>query len=215
MIRNKHLALGDIAHIQMGYSSLGRRDRRPLSRQEADALEQENPAPIKLLPFINVRDVRNGRIQDITNLHLIKKNWLDARTIILEEEDVLLLAHGLRFQAAVVPHELGGSVCSAYFYSIRIEENHVSPKYVCWYLNRSETKRQLMRLSVGSAIRFVQRKEINELPIPLPNIDVQCQIAELSEAMIKEQELTHALLDKRKKYINATLNNLLDKITLL
>ncbi|MBE8182663.1 MAG: restriction endonuclease subunit S [Candidatus Portiera sp.] len=209
---NRTLKLGDIAEMKMGYNSINRRDIKPQSREELSKKGIDSyDINRRWLPFINIKDVREGKPLIAENLKLIAESYLDGRTMRLEPDDILLLSHGDRFLAALIPDSLPRSICSVFFQIIRINPaQHLLPAYVCWQLNRSSTMHHLKRRSVGTMIKYIPRKEIMDLQIPIPNIDIQRQVADIEEMRLRENALTQELLEKRNLMIKTKLDNLIN-----
>lgn len=214
--------LRDIVTIQQGFNSSGRsniklKSRHELASASASANERASSNGIdrnsSWLPFINIRDVREGRPLTPMHLKYIDSRYLDARTIIVLPDDILLLSHGDRFFATIVPHSIPSAICSYYFYVIRVEQEHTNilPAYICWQLNRLSTMHHLKRRSVGTAIKYIPRQEIMDLPIFIPNIDTQRYIAEVEEMRVKENTITKELLYKKNLMIKTKLDNLIEQ----
>jgi len=93
----------------------------------------------------------------------------------LESDDVLLTARGERVLALRVP-DADPIVAAAGLLVIR-PKAVLDSDYLCWYLNHPRTRQRLERLREGSNLKFLERGSVEGLPIAVPEIAVQHEIA--------------------------------------
>ncbi len=209
-MNNRTLPLGELSTIQIGYSSHGKSAIKPISKYEFNQLSPDRLHNVSLIPFINVKDITEENSIATDKLAMIDGERLDRRTIRLRPGDILLMAHGNNCRAALIPREMPESICSALFHTIRIYGSDIIPEYLCWYLNHKNTMRYLRTVSIGSGMKFIPRKDIGYIPIRIPNIEIQRQIANITNAQLKENQLINRLLKNRNILVDTKLNKLLN-----
>jgi restriction endonuclease S subunit len=76
----------------------------------------------------------------------------------------------------------------------------VYPKFLYWILKSSQILSEVQKLKVGVAQYNLSLKQIGELKIPLPSMEVQKQIVAEIEDWQKENEgLKKQMMDKEQK----------------
>lgn len=93
----------------------------------------------------------------------------------LEPDDVLLTARGERVLALRVPGA-DPIVAAAGLLVIR-PKAVLDSDYLCWCLNHPRTRQRLERLREGSNLKFLERGNAEGLPIAVPEMAVQHEIA--------------------------------------
>lgn len=109
----------------------------------------------------------------------------------LQYNDILIVSRGTgagSFRSTVFTSEKENIIASSSVYIIRVKGLDVLPKYLSLYLNSNEGQKKIMETIIGSSyVQSIVIKNLINLSIPIPSIDKQKTIIELSEN-IKEQE---------------------------
>jgi type I restriction enzyme M protein len=124
------------------------------------------------------------RIQDLVENKVTRgSSWLShsAQNKIQTEKriltgDILLSKSGTIGKTGIVGQQANGAVLSSGLFAIRVLEGMVTPAYLLAYLESSDCKAWLDANSRGSSVRHLTKKAIEELPIPVPSIQVQNRI---------------------------------------
>lgn len=161
------------------------------------------------IPIIQLGDVRE---EDIQLDHLIRMNLERVRERdFLNAGDILLRGRGASYGAAVVPDYPTGTVATAPLYVLRPDRSIVLPEYLVWYLNRPSTQAILAAQARGTYIPTVSIQAFADLEVVVPPLAVQRQIAETSQLLREERELTLQLLDKQEQLTQALLEKTLQQ----
>lgn len=121
------------------------------------------------------------------------KDWF------LEPGDIIFMARGARNYSLLIDKVLDSVLAAACFFIIRVSNSEVLPEYLWWYLNQSPVEEYFKRFS-GRAVHMpvVRRAVLESIDIPLPSMEVQMRVADLTGLMTKEQNLYEKLAEKRK-----------------
>jgi len=186
--------LGEIANIRSGHPFRG----------------TIKPIPKAKIHVVQVRDVNECgeiNIKKLITTELIgRKNpdWLQA-------QDILFIAKGARHFATFVQKLPEQTVCSPYFFIIRInteQKNTVLPEFIYWQLNQPSVQKYFKISAEGSLHVSIRRKILEDTPIALPPIAIQQKIVALHRAAIKEQKVLQQLINNRRQQLDLIANDL-------
>ena len=79
--------------------------------------------------------------------------------------------------------------------------------YLGWYINAPDAQRYFKKCSEGTNIRNINKKALEELPIPIPSVEMQKTIMATSDLLFKEEYFQKQLMEKRKQFITYSLLN--------
>ena len=108
-----------------------------------------------------------------------KKNFL-------QYNEVLFNAKGRRFFAALFRNEYSFTIASASFLVLTIQNDHILPDFLVWYLNHPETLKVFNSKMTTQNIPSITKQELGELEIIIPNFETQNKIVKL-DFLKKEQ----------------------------
>lgn len=129
---------------------------------------------------------------------------------LLPSNSIVLPAKGQKFSSALIHEEQSNTfVASSSLFVIQINTSSIIPEYLHWYLNRTKIKSRLESLSTGSNISSLSIKELRNLKVEVPGLDIQRKIVELKKMQEKELVLIQRLGQKRKKLIEAITKELI------
>ena len=184
-------SLGHIADVCMGVTLRGRDATRPDSKGSC----------------------RMIRISDVTDDgHLTNSDLLQfepgepiKQDLFLRPGDVLFPNRGTRTTAYVFDVPETNVIVGAQFFIIRPDPSIVLPEYVAWYL-RSEVASQHFHLRrKGTLVQTVQRRDIQEIDLPLPPLAKQHTIVALDALAVQERQLSHKLTELQSTYLQRSL----------
>ena len=139
--------------------------------------------------FVGVKVVIILHIGGITLKYFVRKN------------DVLFQAKGSKIEVVYVDKDYENVLPATLYFILRANEK-VNPKYLQWLL-----KTELLLLyfekkyKTMSAVRAVNKTDIVELDIDLPEREVQDRMVEIINNFETEEESTMEYLQLKKKYI--------------
>ena len=177
------MELKKIAKIQSGYISRGK-------------IEPQDDGTSLLLQAKDI-DADNISCRAESLVRFMPK--LSGKDWFLKSDDILFMARGARNFSVLIDKLPDNVLAAACFFIVRISDFEILPEYLCWYLNQSPVERSLKRFS-GRAVHMpvVRRSVLESIDIPLPPLETQKQIADITALMMKEQDFYKKLAEKRK-----------------
>lgn len=157
---------------------------------------------------LQANNIING--QNIENINgLIKTSFQGLRTTtFLQKNDVILVSRGSghgSFRAAVFLSDNSNVIASSSLFIIRLIDKDVLADYLAIYLNSLDGQNKLFKIAIGSSFHAIPRKALDDLEIPIPSIEKQKLIINLS-INIKEQQ---KLVDYKYGLIDNIFNKIL------
>lgn len=148
--------------------------------------------------LIQIRDFNEDRtLLNTRDLARVEPGPINEQQV-LREGDVLFLAKGARNFAVVASGLPKPVLASSYFFILR-PGRRIDPGYLVWFLNLDTTKKLLSRQAGTSAHMPVVRREVLEdLELPLPDLETQRKVVELDRLMRRQQQLLSELAEARK-----------------
>jgi len=111
--------------------------------------------------------------------------------------DVLFISRGIRNEAIMVNEVPENTVASSTLYIIRSKEG-VETGYLAWVLEQPQIKAKIAQARTGAGTPLVQRNELMNMTIPLPDLESQKKIAELNGLMAKERQILDQINEQTK-----------------
>jgi hypothetical protein len=123
----------------------------------------------------------------------------------LRSGDVLLPNRGTRCTAYVYDLPLGNVIAGAQFYLLRPDWARVHPGYLGWFLRSEKAASYFALRRKGTLVQTLQRRDVLELELPLPNLEKQNQITAVDALAIRERQLAGELAQLKAAYLQRTL----------
>lgn len=114
---------------------------------------------------------------------------------ILSDGDIVLRLRGPVFSAAVI--ESGGAIPAITTNQsavIRCDTGVLLPHYLHWYLNSEYGQRYFGGVGEGSNINKISAKQVSTMPICLPTLEEQDQIAQVHKNWLQQRALYQKLM---------------------
>jgi len=131
--------------------------------------------------------------EGISNKHLLKTG------------DVLFAAKGTKNFAAVFENHNVPSVASTSFFVFRVTDKNILPEYLAWFLNHPSTQEILKRTARGTSIPSIRKSILEDIEIPIPNIETQKTIFKISTLRNTEKKLRNDIDSLKEKQIQSKL----------
>ena len=155
--------------------------------------------------LLNPTLVNNGKIESFENAEVPErykngKNKINEKYFV-KKNDVLFQAKGSKIEVVYVDEEYENVLPATLYFILRANDK-INPKYLQWLL-----KTELLLLyfekkyKTMSAVRAVNKTDIVELDIDLPDREEQDKMVEIITSFEKEEENTREYLKIKKKYI--------------
>ena len=147
--------------------------------------------------YLSPGNIINGIIaDDLTGMKDIPKG-----APILEEGDLVMLRTGAPNKVAVFEKCFDKPVvASSNLFICRFDKTKVDPWFLKAFFDSNDGERSLSLISVGTAIRSISRKALEELSIPCPPLEKQRAMAkEYRDKMREIRELEKKLVSLRSE----------------
>lgn len=181
--------LGNIAKVLSGYSFKGSVDNFPSGDtyvlQAKDIAEDLS---------IELNENRKISLKDIGSKATTHKN------------DVIIVCKGNPSIAIISSND--PILISSSLYIIRVTNNSIIPKFLAIYLNSSKGQRELDRISLGAYIKGISRQNLENLVVPVPNIQTQQLVISLFENITKQKSQLGRRMAINDEILNYTINKL-------
>lgn len=168
-----------------------------LRAADLDKIETREDTGISYLP---VSEVGVGRVG--TDLPHIEE--LDPRhtKACLKTGDLVLTKIGSAFRAAVVEIPDGQTVvATGNLYVVRLDTKRVDPYFVAAFLASDDGRELILRRMTGTTTPTLSLKDLREVEIPLPPMEVQRAVAERYQAALDELEIMQLKVERARAAI--------------
>lgn len=152
----------------------------------------------------------NGNLLETVTDSFIASDSKNAQNL-LQSGDILLAGKGFRIFAWQYTSEMGSAVAASLFYIIQPNPTIVLPEYLTIVLNSAEVQHQIQIFGSGTSIFSIRKKELVELEIPVPPLDVQAKIGKMGALLQKEMQLTQQILQKKKAIFDAAISKTINQ----
>lgn len=125
--------------------------------------------------------------------------------------DVLFMSRGVRNAATLLAEVPEPSLPAGSFYVLRAGPA-ILPAYLAWCLNQPQIQAAIAQVRTGAGAPIVQRANFEAIPIPVPPMERQGQLARLGELMTREQQLRGELLEATRHYHQTLGRTILDTL---
>lgn len=126
---------------------------------------------------------------------------------LLKDGDVLFAAKGTKNFAAVFESHNEAAVASTSFFVIRPTDKKVLSEYLAWFLNSHATQTILKGQAIGTSIPSISKQVLENLEIPVPGIETQKAILQITKLRNKEKALKQEIETLREKQIQQQIIN--------
>ncbi len=124
---------------------------------------------------------------------------------LLEDGQILFSSKGSANFAALYRDNMGACIASSTFCVIKITSSGYSPEFVCWLLNHPTTQNWVKSQSVGTSVMHISITNLQEIEIPLIDIEQQLKIVDIAKLAEKESTIEKRLIELKKLRINHML----------
>lgn len=125
--------------------------------------------------------------------------------------DVVFRPRGAGIVAAAIPETEKPIVITSPLMLIRPHAKKVDPYYLVWALRADAARRFYAEHSRGSAIVGIGKRDLEQMAIDLPPLDVQCKIAQLKRLESEEQQLLTRYQKAKSRLLEAMITDTIHK----
>lgn len=174
--------LQEISEIIAGYTFRG-------------ALKSDSKGETCVLLAKNINTDGTINYPELTRINLT----LHRTNAFIAKADVLLSSRGI-FRAGVFGEDTKNTVAASSLFILRIKDDRVLPEYLSIYLNSEAGQSSIQKILTGSTIKTVLRGALEKLSMPIPSLEIQKMIVEISDNWHRRQKLL-----KRKMYLGKNI----------
>lgn len=127
---------------------------------------------------------------------------------LLKEGDVLFVGKGNRLFAWCYHHTDQPAVASSIFFVLRPDVKLINPDYLAAILNAPPIKATFQQIGSGTNIFSIRKSELAAFEIPLPSLQQQKRIADMTKLHQDEIELAQQLITQKQNLYTAILSKL-------
>ena len=183
MITNKKICLKELAEVLSGV--------------------YEKPDPEGEVAYLQTKDCTDSVVLKLASrVHLTPK----MQKNLLRQGDIRFAAKGVNY-LSVVFREPEQAVASTSFFVIRPKSSAVTPDYLCWFLHHPSVMAYFKAHQVGSATPLIHKPAVENLEIPIPPLNQQRIIVEVSQLSRRAHELQQQIIEKRAALMQQLLMN--------
>ena len=152
-----------------------------------------------------MRDVVPGEPLDVGVLPYFDLDPPPSKYLVAGGE-VLFRSRGEKNTASVVSMADAPAAAILPLIILRPDKKWLLPEYLAWAINRRQAQQFLEASAQGQTIRMIPKSVLEQLEIPLPNLEAQHQIVAINELARREGSLLHRLADCREQLASLLLD---------
>ena len=188
--RKNHARLADLCGINTGLTVRGK-------------LEAASAGGIRAA---QMRDVVPGEDLSIDALPSFNLD-LPPEKYLIEGGEVLFRSRGETNTASVAATSLTGpAAVTLPLIILRTDKNRLLPHYLAWAINHPRAQQFLGAAAQGQTIRMIPKSALEQLEIPLPDLETQHRIVAAHELARREVHLLRRLADRREQLASLLLD---------
>lgn len=165
------------------------------------ALKEQGDGDIFVLQAKNIRE--DTGVDEVGLNRIAFENYRTAANI--QKGDVVISSRG-NFRAGVVRMDLKNIIAASSVYILRINTPDILPDYLALYLNSSVGQKIINEQATGVVINTILKKNLENLVVTIPKMEVQKKIISLYQNNKKLEKL----LNKKKVLINKITEDIIN-----
>ena len=180
------ITLAEISNLQMGLVL----NRKKAGLNRADKFDYE----VVSLKSFNENAVFDNKFSEefISNVQ-IKDDYK------VQQGDILLRLREPNF-AVYIDKEYENLIYPSLMVRVKLQDSRFDPHFIAHYLNSNTVKKALSSELSGTTIPMIKVADVNEIKIPLINLDKQKKIVEYLKLAHQENDLLQNLINEKQKY---------------
>jgi restriction endonuclease S subunit len=180
------IKLNEIAEIKTGLV---------LNRKKADMSKDQK----LYYSVVSLKSFNEDAVYDNTFADEFISNEQIKEDYLVKQGDILLRLREPNF-AVYIDKEYENLIYPSLMVRVKIQDTRLDPHFIAHYLNSTIVRRALSTELSGTTIPMIKVADVNEIKIPLINLDKQKKIVEYLKLAHQENELLQNLIDQKQKY---------------
>ena len=161
------------------------------------------------IPYITSKNIRDGKINFEDVNYISQEDYISiSANRKIEKNDLLVTMIGTIGETAFVEDSI--DFYGQNMYLIRLDENKINRKFYNYYLTSPRIKNSLVSRKNTSSQGYIKAGSLEELSVPVPPLEVQCEIVHILDDFTLLSALLSAELKARQKQYEYYLHHLLD-----
>lgn len=119
--------------------------------------------------------------------------------------DILFRSRGERNTAVAIAPTAKAAIALLPLIVLRPRRDLVEPGYLAWFINQPETQRHFDKCARGTRLRMIPKQGLDDLVVPVPDLQTQRLIVEVDALVRRERELMVQLAEKRMELTSFAL----------
>ena len=162
------------------------------------------PSPSGDIAYIQASDMLAASEKTTLKVDFVPK----LSRYLLQKGDILFAGKGTKYLCQIFDLDIQ-AVPSTTLYMIRPNRERVLPEYLCWFLNLPQTESLVRTTQVGSSIPLIHKSSLEELEIPVPDINTQSRALKISSLQQQARQILASIAEKRTLITNQILYKLI------
>jgi restriction endonuclease S subunit len=181
------IKLSDISEIKTGLV---------LNRKKADMSKDKK----LYYSVVSLKSFNEDAIYDNTFADEFISNEQIKEDYQVKQGDILLRLREPNF-AVYIDKEYENLIYPSLMVRVKIQDSRFDPHFIAHYLNSTIVRRALSTELSGTTIPMINVGNVNEIKIPLIDINKQKKVVEFLKLAHQENELLQNLINEKQKYI--------------
>jgi type I restriction enzyme, S subunit len=136
---------------------------------------------------VGIDNVHDTGFQIGRNRRITWEKYQELKKFKLEHRDVLITIMGTVGRTCVFPEWIGEAICTKHVYRIQTNQNLLNPEYLCASIRFSPAVRAQLGSSItGQIVDAITSKDLKELLVDVPPIDLQRRFADHKKSLDDE-----------------------------
>lgn len=186
--------LGDLCSIATG---------APISRIKK-IKSDDNPFQAKVLV---PGAMRKG---EIVEAELASENVANVKEEFFTREGDVIVKASTPYGCVYIDGNNKGLLTTSYSFILRpLRDAEIDTRYLCLFLNSPQSIREMERMSSGMTIQLIKKKDLAEMPIPIPSLNEQKRLGALHRQSQNIKKICQSVEEKSNLLIESELNRAL------
>ena len=117
----------------------------------------------------------------------------------VERGDLVFRSRGQTTTAALLDNETENTIVAAPLFRIRPKPEKVVPKFLHWWINQPFSQAHFRNRSMGTMLKMVRMRDLEELEVTYPSLEQQQKIIEFLSLSMEEQRILEEIKYRKSK----------------
>jgi type I restriction enzyme S subunit len=165
------------------------------------------------LRIVGVGDFQDRSVVPVEELQSVTIDGEIGDDYLIRRDDILTVrsngSKDLVGRCMLVPDVDGMTSFSGFIIRLRFDSRQISPRFLLHFMKSSGTRNRLTRDGGGANISNINQAKLSELPIPLPSIKQQEDIANRLDTLCEETQHLASIYERKLAALEALKKSLL------